>query len=798
MSDKARQIRKRLSVGLAQRYLEAKASPHYCEGTEGHPSGDTTMPEEKRHIESVEETDDSVIVTYAKAEKSSEPEPPIEEESAEPMKDGGDIEEEEEDYQGRGSDPCRLDSETKQECIDRKIPTIKTENPNMSDEQVYAIASEMCSTACSESDSTGSGGGGGTDSGDSSTKEPMPPSTAPRSVAPTEIVHRGMISGNAGSWEGATLSRTFSVTREAVDAENRTVHVAFSSETPVDRAWGTEVLDHSKESIRTERLRDHGPLLLEHDPEKHIGVIQSVSIGDDRVARASVRFGNSALANETFQDVKDGIKRHISVGYVINEVQKESKEDRDIYRATNWEPLEISWVSVPADHHVGIGRSNSNNSETDKTPKEAIVMSEKDTNDIVQDARATEMARIKDIEQLGQSHKETEMAREHIQKGSSVDEFRADLLHKIASKPQETAEIGLSKTEKRDFSFLKALRALGNPTDRKAQEDAAFEFEASHAAAQKQGRESRGITIPQDVLGSGKRDLAGATSLVGTDHIGSDFIDALASHSVAFPLCTKLTGLVGDVSIPRGTNTLAAAYVAESTEVATQTPTFDSVTLQPSTLGCYTKISRKMLLQADPSVEQLVRNDLAQAVALKIDQTIMNGSGTGAEPTGLGQLSSMTDQLVVNGTNGATETWAKVVEYESNVAAQNAASSNMAYILHPSLAGAWKSTPSDTGSGWMNIQGGGPVGTGTANGFPVYVSSQLPNNLTKGSNSDCFLTLFGDWSSAIVGMWSGLDLMADPYSMGTQGGLQVTVFQDLDVQFRHKESFALSKDSRTS
>ena len=475
------------------------------------------------------------------------PEPPIEEESAEPMKDGGDIEEEEEDYQ-RGNDPCRLDTETKQECIDRKIPTIKTENPDMSDEQIYAIASEMCSTACSESDSAGGseggggtgGGGGGSDLGKAPYADAPPSTPNPRSVAPTEIVHRGMISGNAGSWEGATLSRTFSVTREAVDAENRTVHVAFSSETPVDRAWGTEVLDHSKESVRTERLRDHGPLLLEHDPEKHIGVIQSVSIGDDRVARASVRFGNSALANETFQDVKDGIKRHISVGYVINEVQKESKEDRDIYRATNWEPLEISWVSVPADHHVGIGRSNSNNSETDKTPREAIVMSEKDTNDIVQDARATEMARIKDIETLGHSHKETEMAREHIQKGSSVDEFRSDLLNKIANKPAQTAEIGLSKTEKRDFSFLRALRALGNPTDRKAQEDAAFEFEASHAAAQKQGRESRGITIPQDVLGSGKRDLAGATSLVGTDHIGSDFIDALASHSVAFPLCTKI------------------------------------------------------------------------------------------------------------------------------------------------------------------------------------------------------------------------------------------------------------------
>jgi len=736
---------------------------------------------EKRHIESVEETDESFIITCAKA--SSDDAPP---EEAKP-------EEVESEETEERSEPCRLDGETKAECMERKIPAIRLENPDMDDDQVIAIASEMCEVACPDYEDEGSPGGAG-----------AIPSAAPapssKSVAPSEIIHRGLISGTPDTWRGAQLSRTFSISRDSVDVENRTVHVAFSSETPVERAWGIEVLDHSRESIRTERIEDYGPLLLEHDPEKHIGVVQSISVGDDRVARASVRFGNSALADETFKDVQDGIKRHISVGYVINEVRKETTEDREIYRATNWEPLEISWVSVPADHHVGLGRSSSSNQSPNTQPiKEAKVMSDnKDTKEVIKDARAAEMARIQDIEKLGQSHHEVEMARDHIQKGSTVDEFRSELLSRIASKPQQTAEIGLTNNEKKEFSFIRAIRALSNPQDRRAQEAAAFEFEASQAAAKMQGRESRGITIPQDVLGGGRRDISGATSLVGTDHIGTDFIDVLASHSVAFPLVSKLSGLVGDVTIPRQTARSSAAYVAEDTAVAEQTPTFDTVTLAPSTLGAYTNISRKMLIQADPSVEGLVRSDLARSVALKIDQTIMNGSGTGAEPTGILNLGSMSAQTVANGTNGALETWAKVVEYESLVAAQNAEASSMAFMLHPSLAGAWKSAPSDTGSGWMNLQGGGPVGTGTANGFPVYVSTQLPTDLTKGSSSVCIGTIFGDWSAGIIGLWGGLDLMADPYTYSDKGSLRVTVFQDLDFQVRHKESFAISLDSLTS
>ena len=339
------------------------------------------------------------------------------------------------------------------------------------------------------------------------------------------------------------------------------------------------------------------------------------------------------------------------------------------------------------------------------------------------------------------------------------------------------------------------MRHLANPNDARLRDEASFEIACSDASAKLQGREARGVMMPFDVM-NGQRDIVsgsgGGGSLIGTEHLGASFVDVLTANSVVFPHVTKLTGLQGDLSIPRMTAGTSTAYVAESTDVAETTPTFDSIAMSPSTLGTYTQMSRKMLIQSDPSVEQMVMNDFARAMAVKIDETILYGSGSGAEPTGILNLGSMTDQLVANGTNGLLETWAKVVEYESNVNAQNANGASMKYVLHPSLAGAWKTSAKDTGSGLFNIE------NGMANGYEVLTTTVLPANLTKGSNSDCFGTVFGDFSSAIFAMWGGLDIMADPYTGSAQGTLRLVALQDVDFAVRHKESFAISLDSRTA
>jgi hypothetical protein len=138
------------------------------------------------------------------------------------------------------------------------------------------------------------------------------------------------------------------------DLESRSFTIPVSSESPVERWWGTEILDHSPETIDMARLQDGAPLLLDHDPTRQIGVIEGASLGADKRLNATVRFSRSSLGEEVFQDVLDGIRRNVSIGYRINDLKEEAE---GIYRAA-FSPMEISVVSVPADAGVGFGRSD--------------------------------------------------------------------------------------------------------------------------------------------------------------------------------------------------------------------------------------------------------------------------------------------------------------------------------------------------------------------------------------------------------------------------------------------------------
>ena len=154
--------------------------------------------------------------------------------------------------------------------------------------------------------------------------------------------------------------RAFDIASDAINEESRTVDISFSSEEPVSRWFGREVLDHGPGSADLARLNDGGAVLFEHDPREQIGVVERANIDSDRVGRARIRFSRSAKAQEVFQDIIDGIRSKISFGYRIREaeVTEKNKELGDLYRVTSWEALEISSVSIPADASVGVGRSD--------------------------------------------------------------------------------------------------------------------------------------------------------------------------------------------------------------------------------------------------------------------------------------------------------------------------------------------------------------------------------------------------------------------------------------------------------
>ena len=177
---------------------------------------------------------------------------------------------------------------------------------------------------------------------------------------------------------GQKVERIFEVQRDAVDKDARTVWMSIASEDPYQRWWGIEILDLKKESIRDGRLKSGAPLLVGHETDDQVGVVESHEITLDKKLRVLARFGRSQRAEEIFQDVLDGIRRNTSVGYIIHDlVLEKQEEDISTYRVTDWEPLEGSIVPIPADPTVGVGRdleiqSQPGESEMDETERKKI------------------------------------------------------------------------------------------------------------------------------------------------------------------------------------------------------------------------------------------------------------------------------------------------------------------------------------------------------------------------------------------------------------------------------------------
>ncbi len=164
-----------------------------------------------------------------------------------------------------------------------------------------------------------------------------------------------------------THKRSFTIERaDDSAADDRTVELAFASDTPCEHFsyrlydFIDVKLSMEKQAMRTERLLGGAALLADHNPQDQIGVVESFTIdAKDGKARAKVRFSKSTRGQEIYQDVVDGIRRNVSVGFSIHKLvlEEENEEGNDLYRADDWEPFELSIVSIPADISVGVGRN---------------------------------------------------------------------------------------------------------------------------------------------------------------------------------------------------------------------------------------------------------------------------------------------------------------------------------------------------------------------------------------------------------------------------------------------------------
>lgn len=598
--------------------------------------------------------------------------------------------------------------------------------------------------------------------------------------------------------------RTASFERDTMNAETRTVALSFSSETPVDRWYGREILDHSQGSVRMERISDGAPLLLQHDPAEQVGVIESARIDGDRKGRATVRFSRSSRGEEIMQDVKDGIRSKVSVGYMVHKADLESRaEDVETYRITDWEPFEVSLVSIPADVSVGVGRSQEQkpdptvSGQINIIEERATTMEATMTSPNPEEILKSERERVNEIRAygkrfVGRVEKMDELTDRAEREGWTIEQLKGAVADKVADgKPVDTpvTDLGLSKKEVQTYSFRNLI--LAQIPGSKVRAD--FEMECSRQVAEQLHAAPKGFFIPNDIQNRGmdhpdyqqffklgRRDLltssqASAGYLVADNLLAGSFIELLRNRMVCREAGVRqLSGLVGDVLIPRQLTAATAVWCTEGTGINSEsTQTFDQVSMQPNEVGAYTEISRKLLQQATPGVDGLIQADLAAVLAIARDHAILHGAGT-AEPTGIVNATS------VGSFNAAGLSWDDIVDAEADLETANAAVASMAFISTPAVKAICKTRPK---------QAGYPVflmdNDGTVNGYRFFATNQV----------DSGYIFFGDFSQCIEGEWGVLDMLVNPYILDKEGLIRITAYQSVDVAVRQPGAFTVASSA---
>jgi HK97 family phage major capsid protein len=418
---------------------------------------------------------------------------------------------------------------------------------------------------------------------------------------------------------------------------------------------------------------------------------------------------------------------------------------------------------------------------------------------------ADERTRATAIRGIAKTHGHEDAGDEFITEGKTVDQFRAYVLdNRTPGKPLPTLEVpkvdekktlGLDKKDLSKFRFMNAVRAMAFPNDRAVQKEAGFEREVSEQAAALLNKSPRGFFIPEEVLNyrpQAQRDLLVGTDALGgftvqTDILANSFIDVLRAKSLMMQKATVLTGLQGQIAIPKISAGSTAYWVAENGAVTESNQTFAQLAMSPNTCGAMTDISRLLLKQSSMSIENLIRGDLAASVATAVDLAATSGTGADNQPTGI--LATSGIGAVAMGTNGLAPTWASVVALETAVATDNADVGDLAYITSAKMRGKMKvvAKVTDPPFIWGDDN--------TLNGYPALVTNQISDVLTKGSSEDvCSAMIFGNWKDLVIGIWGGVDLIADPYTGSAAGTLRLVLMQDLDIGVRHAESFAACVD----
>lgn len=330
-------------------------------------------------------------------------------------------------------------------------------------------------------------------------------------------------------------------------------------------------------------------------------------------------------------------------------------------------------------------------------------------------------------------------------------------------------------------SRVNVLDAIACQVENRSATGALAEFQQE---AKRQGIEAKkgGILVPSSIFEKrATQTTATSAAIVPDDFKADQFIGLLRNSLIVKSLGARvLTGLRGDTVLPKQTGASTAYWIAEGDALTESNTTYSSVKLEPKHVGALTALSRQLIQQANPAIEQLVRDDFSAVVSLAVDKALLHGTAVGKQPVGILNVSGIQTASL------ATLDWDAIVAMLEKLGLENITPN--AIVTHAKVATALQTTLKDSVAGAAYLMQGGRVAD-----LPAYVTNQLD---AKTGTPNTGRLIAGDFSQLVIGEWGTTEILANPYAAGyyEKGDVQLRILHTMDAVVRHPKAFVVADD----
>ena len=593
--------------------------------------------------------------------------------------------------------------------------------------------------------------------------------------------------------------------------ENSSNKLTFScaSPAPYTREYEdliyNEVLEISDTSIDFTRLVDQrSPLLFEHDMEKQIGVVDRAFIKDEKLY-VDVRFSKSKFAQEILADIKDDIRRNVSIGYIVNDYQMvENENDIPTMLVKNFTIYEVSIVSAPADPFVGVNRNlkiglkkmeNEENIEEEVKPQEDVVVEAVDetkackvdeTKEVVEETvEETPVEEIKEevveevvqeenndseaeeIRAAGELAGEEELAEECIKGKKSLEDFKNLVKSKrnINSNKNDKKDIQMKKY----FSISKAIRNACS----QYKGDVSKDFETQIIADNKR---ALGIGEEYDVVISRRALAPTATNgqeLITGEYLPQEFVPALRPVTALSKTGYRIIPSTGhSVSFAVVTQGSTAKMYDLDGNLEDGDLKFATKELKPRKAGVCVPIPYSLLLQARPEIDAIVSDDIVKALDELRDNMALIGTGENNQPVGIVKTVGVNNVPV-----SSIFTYEGVCDAERLIRDSNDMSENLFWVMNSKNYAKFKTTLKDDVAGAEYLMEDGKI-----NGYEAVINNSLDDNTI----------ILGNFDELVIADFDGLMLKVDDITFVKKGAVQIIATTSFDCICRRPASFTVT------